>query len=169
MKQVLTDNKLHEALNHYKRHYLNKKFEDLDESATRIIINHFLSDVLGYKELVDIKTEYPIRGGFIDYLIILRRKKIVVEAKSISTRLSSRHLRQATYYAATIGADWMVLTNGRNLELYKIRYTKPLAVNKLFSIDLRYIDADKYKQVKCLTKKSVLRGDLDSYPKDINY
>src|ERR1035438_195406 len=96
MQAVLTDTKLHHALKLYKTHYLNKKLQNLDESSTRIIINHLLSDVLGYRELIDVKTEFPIQGGYIDYLIELNhKKKIVIEAKSINTKLSNKHLRQA--------------------------------------------------------------------------
>src|ERR1039458_5762335 len=77
-------------LQSYRRNYLKNKFSALDESSTRIIVNHLLSDVLGYKELTDIKTEFPVSGGYIDYLIQANGKNIfIVEVKSISTRLSA--------------------------------------------------------------------------------
>jgi hypothetical protein len=164
MSEVLTDNHLHKALHHYKRQYLNKQLENLDESSTRIIINHLLSDVLGYKELVDIKTEYPIQGGYIDYLIdINRNNKIVIEVKSIKTKIAHKHLRQAIYYAAIVGADWIILTNGRYLDLYKIRYTKPLKIEKIFSLDIKRLDEKSKSLISTITKRSVLRGDLQQF------
>ncbi len=166
MQKVLKDSKLNNALHRYRTTYLNKHLENLDESATRIIINHLLSDVLGYRELIDIKTEFPIMGGYIDYLIILNnRKSIVIEAKSIRTQLSNKHLRQAIYYGATVGADWIILTNARSLELYKIKYTKPLNIKKIFSIDFKKNNSNTGYLTSYLTKKSVNRGDLEYFAK----
>jgi hypothetical protein len=166
MSAILTDAKLHNSLERYKAHYLNKKFENLGESSTRIIINHLLTDVFGYKELYDIKTEYPIQGGYIDYLIELNRnKKLVIEAKSISTNFTNKHLRQAIYYGATVGSDWIILTNARTLDLYKIKYSKPLRVTRMFSIDFKKLDPHSENLASFLTKRSVLRGDLDNFSK----
>lgn len=162
MQKVLTDTKLYKALNRYRTIYINKQLENLDESSTRIIINHLLSDVLGYKELVDIKTEYRVKGGFIDYLIELDDKKLfVIEAKSFGTKLTQKHLRQAIYYGTTVGSDWIILTNGRNLDLYRIRYSQPIMVSKLFSIDFRRLDSNSRYFTSLMTKGSVTRGELD--------
>lgn len=46
----------------------------VNESATRIMVNYFLTDVLQYLELEDIKTEYAIRGEYADYVIQIKRK-----------------------------------------------------------------------------------------------
>ncbi len=166
MQAVSSSNNLSRALNSYRVRYLNKQLENLDESSTRIIINHLLSDVLGYKELTDIKTEYPIRGGYIDYLIEINNKKlIVVEAKSIRVNLSTKHLKQAIYYAATVGADWIILTNARSLEIYKINYTKPLKVKKIFFIDFKKANPNTNYLTSYLTKRSVIRGDLAEFSK----
>ena len=161
MQEVINDTKLYKALNRYKTRYLHKSFENLDESSTRIIINHLLTDVLGYRELVDIKTEYPIKGGYIDYLIEINNKKIfAIEVKSISTKLSHKHLRQATYYGSTIGVEWIIITNSRFFQLYKIKYTKPLKVINIFNLDLKKLDYITNKQISYITKKSIIRGDL---------
>lgn len=155
----LVDHNQKSALTRYRRRYLNKKLDDLDESATRIIINHLLSDVLGYRELVDIKTEYPVKGGYIDYLIELNHKKvIVIEVKSIATKLTNKHLRQAVYYAATVGSDWIILTNARTLDLYKIRFSKPIKITKIFSLDLKRADSKLQSKVSFISKKSMARG-----------
>lgn len=166
MPAVFTDTKLYKALYVYKNHYLNnkriKELEDSNESQTRVIINHLLSDVLGYAELDDIKTEYPVRGGFIDYLIELDDKKIfTIEAKTYGTKLTDKHLRQAIYYATTVGSDWIILTDGRMLELYRIKYSKPVIVRKLFSIDLMSVDVNSRQLVSYLTKASINKGELD--------
>ena len=81
-------------LREYRKKYLTKKQNlEVDESATRIMVNGFLTNVLGYIELDDIKTEYNIRGEYADYVIQLARKKhIVIEVKSIQIDLNDRHL-----------------------------------------------------------------------------
>lgn len=161
MEKVLVESKLHKALRRYRTIYLNKYIQNLDESSTRIIINHLLSDVLGYKELVDIKTEYPIKGGFIDYLIEIDNKKIfAIEVKSFGTKLTEKHLRQAIYYGTTVGSDWIILTNGRTLELYRINYTQPVIVAKLFTIDFKKLDTNSRYFISLITKKSVKNGEL---------
>lgn len=40
--------KLNAALKNYSKQYLNGKITELDESGTRIMINTFLSEVLGF-------------------------------------------------------------------------------------------------------------------------
>ncbi len=103
---------LRTGLKDYKRKYLRKEFSALDESATRIMVNNFLTELLGYRELVEIKTEYRIRSEYADYVIQLKRKKhFVVEVKSIDLDISEKHLRQSLSYAANEGIDWILLLN----------------------------------------------------------
>ena len=153
-------------LKQYKRRYLIKKYKDLDESATRLMINSFLTEVLGYEELEEIKTEYAIRGTYADYVIQLGRKKhIVVEVKGIEIDLSDNHLRQAMGYAANEGIDWILLTNGRQFELYKVIFGKPMKQKKVFSVDL--LDGDHLKKslefFDLISKRCMLRGQVDEY------
>lgn len=157
-----TESKLRE----YRRKYLQKKFQELDESATRLMVNSLLKDVLGYSELDEIKTEYEIKGAYADYVIQLNRKKwFVVEVKAISIDLNEKHLRQSQGYAANEGIDWAILSNGRQIELYRVIFSKPINVIKLFSFDLsdaKQLD-DAAKVIIFLTKKSVIKNELDTY------
>ena len=72
MKQLTTSKrrKLLSALKRYRKEYLISKFSDLDESGTRLMINSFLTNTLGFTCIEEVKTEYMIRGT---YLIILYR------------------------------------------------------------------------------------------------
>ena len=107
---------LKESLKTYKKKYLRKEFSNLDESATRIMTNNFLTEILGYKELEEIKTEYRIKSEYADYVVQLKRKKhFVVEVKSIDIDISEKHLRQSLSYAANEGIDWVLLLNGREI------------------------------------------------------
>ena len=146
--------KVLESLKIYKRKYINNQFGDLDESATRIMINAFLTEVLGYVELDEIKTEYNIRGEYADYVIQLKRKKqFVIEVKSIQLDLNERHLRQSLSYAANEGIDWIILTNGKSFQIYRVLFEKPIRTELVTSMD--FTDATT-KQLKGFADNLVL-------------
>ena len=158
--------KILNSLRKYKQKYLIKRFSELDESATRLMVNSFLTETLGYEELAEIKTEYAIRGAYADYVIqIGNKKQIVVEVKSIQAGLNEHHLRQALSYAANEGIDWVLLTNGRTCELYRVICSKPVGCQRIFSADVSQMDQLKKfaPAITCLTKKLVEKGELEKY------
>lgn len=158
---------LEKRLREYRKKYLTKKQNlELDESATRLMVNYFLTEVLGYEELEEIKTEYNIRGEYADYVIQLTRKKhFVIEVKSIQLDLNERHLRQSTSYAANEGIDWILLFNGKQIELYRVIFAKPISVHKVFAYDLADLSAMKEmsQNLVFLCKSSVTKNDLEAY------
>ena len=157
-----------ESLKLYKKKYIKKQFSDLDESATRIMINSFLTDVLGYKELDDIKTEYNIRGEYADYVVQLKRKKqFIVEVKSIELDLNERHLRQSLAYATNEGIDWIILTNGKSFQFYRVMFEKPIRTEKVITIDFTDASPKMMKEfaetLVLFTKKSVMKDEHELY------
>jgi hypothetical protein len=125
------------ALKEYRRRYLKKNIAELDESGTRLMINHFLTDILGFISLEEIKTEYMIRGTYADYVIQRGGvRDFLVEVKALSLNLSEKHLRQVVNYGANEGIDWALLTNGRQFEFYKIIFDKPIDYRMVLSVDL---------------------------------
>jgi hypothetical protein len=162
---------LKNQLNTYKKRYLRKEFSRLDESATRIMTNYFLTDILGYKELDEIKTEYRIRSEYADYVVQLKRKKhFVVEVKSIDLDLNEKHLRQSLSYAANEGIDWVLLLNGREIQLFRVNFGKPISTTLIYKLDL--MNNDDFKKAPellwNLTKKAVEKGDLEIFWKRTN-
>ncbi len=159
--------KLLSKLKAYRRRYLlEKKYTELDESGTRSMVNNLLIEVLGYKELEEVKTEYVIKGTYADYVVQVGRKKhFIVEVKAIQIDLSENHLRQAVNYAANEGIDWVLLTNGRSYELYRIIFGKPITYRKICAFDLS--DNDQVKlSVECfgfLTRQAALSDDLEKF------
>ncbi len=124
------------ALKDYKKRYIAKQLGDLDESGTRIMINTFLTTILGYLELEEIKTEYMIKGTYADYIVKTGgNRHFLVEVKAFSIDLSDKHLRQAVNYGANEGIEWAVLTNGRQFQFYKILFEKPISERLVFDID----------------------------------
>jgi predicted type IV restriction endonuclease len=155
----------------YKKRYLRKEFAQENESATRIMVNSFLTEVLGYQELEEIKTEYRIRSEYADYVIQLKRKKhFVVEVKSIQLDINEKHLTQSLSYAANEGIDWILLMNGRQIQLYRVNFNKPITTTLIYKFDLLSIeDLKKAPQhLWFLTKKAVERGNLEQFWKRTN-
>ena len=75
------------SLKKYHRQYLKKLNPELDESGTRLMVNSFLTDVLCYIPIEDVKTEYMIRGTYADYVIKLKGTQyFLVEVKSKALR-----------------------------------------------------------------------------------
>lgn len=162
---------LRDRLKDYKRKYLRKEFSSLDESATRIMTNNFLTEILGYQELEEIKTEFRIRSEYADYVIQLKRKKhFVVEVKSIGLDLSEKHLRQSLSYAANEGIDWILLLNGRQIQLYRVNFGKPVTTTLIYKLDL--MNSDDFKKAPSLlcflTKRAVEKGELETFWKKTN-
>lgn len=155
--------KLANALKQYSKKYLHKKLTELDESGTRLMINAFLSDVLGYEPIEEIKTEYMIKWTYADYVIQIRgTRHFLVEVKALSLNLSDAHLRQAINYGANEGIEWALLTNGKSFDFYKIIFGKPIESRKVFSFDIS--DTNQLKKsiefVQFLHKDSVTTKGL---------
>lgn len=155
--------KMLNALKSYKKKFLDLNLLELDESGTRLMINHFLADVLGYLPIEEIKTEYMIKGTYADYVIQINGvRHFLVEVKALSLQLSEKHLRQTINYGANEGIEWALLTNGKNLDFYKILFNKPIESRKVFSVDLS--DGTTIKpsidQLQYLHKDAVLKKGL---------
>ncbi|MBK7909866.1 type I restriction enzyme HsdR N-terminal domain-containing protein [Candidatus Pollutiaquabacter sp.] len=154
---------LNELKSYYKK-YLKSQPEELDESGTRIMINTFLTDVLGFTAIEEVKTEYMIRGTYADYVIQTKgNRHFLVEVKSLSISLSDKHLRQAINYGANEGIEWALLTNGKQFDFYRIIFEKPIDKRLIFSFDL--CDPKNYKKlvdtIQFLHKEAVIKKGLD--------
>lgn len=161
MLTALKQQKLLSSLKAYRKDFLDGNITELDESGTRIMINRFLSDVLGYKQLEEIKTEYMIKGTYADYVIqVNKTRHFLVEVKALSFQLSEKHLRQTVNYGANEGIEYALLTNGKNFEFYKIIFEQPISSRLIFAIDLS--DAASLKNavnhLQHLHKESVVKN-----------
>ena len=156
--------KFTQSIKDYKKKFLDKPLGELDESGTRLLINHFLTEMLGYETLSEVKTEYMIKGTYADYVIQIGGKRhFLVEVKALSLNLSSNHLRQSINYGANEGIDFVLLTNGRVFELYKVLFEKPISHELIFSLDFSELSNLKViaDQLQYLHKDVVLKKGLD--------
>ena len=155
------------AIREYRKKYLTKK-ENLNanEQTARLMINRFLNEVLGYALIDEIKTEYMVSGTYVDYIIQLNKKIcFMIEAKATSIDLNERHLKQVVDYAANEGVDWVLLMNGRQIELHRVIFEKPIRSQKIFAFDLIELSSIRTmsKHIVFLTRKSVLKNELELY------
>ena len=164
MLTLLKQQKLLSSLKAYHKEFLNGGLKELDESGTRLMINRFLSDVLGYKQIEEIRTEYMIKGTYADYLIqVDKTRHFLVEVKALSFELSEKHLRQTINYGANEGIEYAMLTNGKSFEFYKILFEKPISSRLIFAVDLS--DAAALKNaanyLQYLYKDSVVKNSFE--------
>ena len=156
--------KFTQSIKDYKKKFLDKPLGELDESGTRLLINHFLTEMLGYETLSEVKTEYMIKGTYADYVIQIGGKRhFLVEVKALSLNLSANHLRQSINYGANEGIDFVLLTNGKVFELYKVLFEKPISQELIFSLDFSELSNLKViaDQLQYLHKDVVLKKGLD--------
>lgn len=163
MLTALKQQKLLNSLKAYRKDFLDGNLKELDESGTRLMINRFLSDILGYKQIEEIRTEYMIKGTYADYVIQVHSKRhFLVEVKALSFQLSEKHLRQTVNYGANEGIEYALLTNGKHFEFYKILFEQPISSHLIFSLDLS--DAAGLKnaanQLQHLHKESVVKNSF---------
>jgi hypothetical protein len=153
------------ALKDYKKRYLTKDLSDLDESGTRIMINTFLTSILAFQELEEIKTEFMIKGTYADYIVQTGGKRhFLVEVKAFSIDLSDKHLRQAVNYGANEGIEWAMLTNGRVFQVYKIIFEKPIKEELVFEVDFTSEEYDikaAHELLMYFHKDAIIKDSLE--------
>ena len=104
------------------------KARDLNESDTVVIITDMLTEVFGYEKYLEITSELAIRGTYCDLAVKIGEKfQLLIECKAVGTDLKDAHLRQAIGYGANKGIQWIVLTNGIEWQLYRLRFEQPIA------------------------------------------
>lgn len=103
------------------------KDRDLNESDTVSIITDMLAEVFGYDKYLQVTSELAIRGTYCDLAIKLNDKfEYLIECKAIGIDLKDNHLRQAIGYGANKGIQWIILTNGMEWQIHKLKFEQPI-------------------------------------------
>ena len=120
------------------------KDKDINESDTVTIVTDILASVFGFSKYLEVTSEFCIRGTYCDLAAKIDEKlQYLIEVKAIGLNLKDNHLRQAVQYGATQGIQWVVLTNGINWEIYRIRFEKPVVYDQVCAFDLLQLNARK--------------------------
>ena len=140
---------------------------DVNESDTVAIIVDMLADVFGFDKYEDITSEYSIRGTYCDLAVKDEgRVKYLIEVKAIGLDLKDTHLRQAVGYGAQHGIQWVVLTNGVDWEIYRIKIERSLGHELLTSFN--YLDLSSRKRedqelLFLLCKEGLSKAAIEGY------
>ena len=138
------------------------KARDLNESDTVSIITDILAEVFGYDKYLEVTSELAIRGTYCDLAIKLGDKfQYLIECKAIGTDLKEAHLRQAIGYGANKGIQWIILTNGLDWQIYRLRFEQPIACDMVARFDLLSVSLKNDRDVEKLitvTKEGVEKG-----------
>lgn len=138
------------------------KIRDLNESDTVSIITDILAEVFGYDKYLEVTSELAIRGTYCDLAIKIGDKfQYLIECKAIGTDLKEAHLRQAIGYGANKGIQWVVLTNGVDWQVYRLRFEQPIAWDLVARFDLSTISLKNERDLERLiiiTKEGVEKG-----------
>lgn len=130
------------------------KARDINESDTVVIVNDILAEVFGYDKYSEITSEHAIRSTFCDLAIKLEGTvRLLIEVKAIGNDLKDIHVKQAVDYAANLGVDWAILTNGDVWRIYKITFGRPLDFDLVFEITFTSVDL---RSEQCLQSLSAL-------------
>lgn len=127
------------------------KDRDINESDTVEIITDILEAVFGYDKYLELTSEYAIRGRYCDIAVKIDDKvQFLMEAKAVGVDLKESHIRQAVDYAANRGVQWVILTNGLEWRVYRLRFEKPINYDLVHSFDFSTINPRKEKDQGCL-------------------
>jgi predicted type IV restriction endonuclease len=141
----------------------------VNEADTRLIITAILSELLGWDTFEDITSEQCIKGQYCDYAIKREGGLLaIIEAKSIATTLSQKHLYQAVSYAAAKGVDWVILTNGADWQVYRMVFSQPVGQDLVFDVSLldeTLKPAEKAELLYLISREAHRAGDLSAYQK----
>ena len=136
----------------YQRVIKTAKDRDINESDTVVIITDMLSYVFGFDKYSDITSEYAIRGTFCDLAVkVDGNVEYLIEVKAIGLDLRETHLRQAVGYGAQHGIQWVILTNGVNWEIYRIKFEKPLGHSLLTEFNFLELSSRKKEDQETLS------------------
>jgi predicted type IV restriction endonuclease len=137
---------------------------DANEGDTRLLVTDFLCDALGFDKFSDLTTEYQVKGEFADYGLRIDKQLVAfIEVKRVTTKLSTKHLRQVEMYAVNEGVEWVILTNGVEWQVYHLTGGLPVVIDLVFTVNL--LDDGpaprKVDQLFYLTRESLRRRQVD--------
>jgi hypothetical protein len=155
------------GLRKYQKIFASARDRDVNESDTVVIIADFLSEVLGFDKYAEITTEFEIRGTYCDLAVkIGGTVQYLVEVKAIGVSLKETHLRQAISYASNHGVEWVILTNGINWQVRRLRFEQPISNDLVFTLDILEAgprDGEVLERLFLLTKEGIGKSAIKEF------
>jgi len=145
------------------------KDRDVNESDTVSILTDVFSEVFGYDKYLEVTREFAIRSTYCDLALKIDEKvQYLIEVKAIGIQLKDDHMKQALDYGANHGIEWVILTNGVEWRVYKIRFEKPIDYDLVCSFDFLELRARTEKDQELLfvvAKEGLAKNTRKEYHK----
>lgn len=162
-----TRTRLVEGLRKYLPIVAAAKVRDLNEADTSRVVQDVLSDLLGFDRYTEITSEYCIRGTYCDLAIKLNdQPRLLIEVKAAGLELKDMHVKQAVDYAANLGTDWVVLTNGSQWKVFHVTFSKPIEKEETVSFDLSAMNPKTEQDIELLfliSKEGLIESALGEF------
>ena len=146
---------------------LAHKARDVSEADTVTLVKDIMAYVFGYDKYAELTSEQQIKGTFCDLAVKLNdRIKFLIEVKAAGVTLNESHLRQAINYGANQGIEWIVLTNGLQWRLYRIRFAQPIETEEVSCFDLTTINVrneDDQRRLFLLCREGITSDAMDMF------
>jgi len=127
------------------------KDRDINEADTVSIINDIMGDILGYDKYLEVTSEFAIRSTYCDLAIKVDEKvQFLLEAKAIGIELKENHIRQAIDYGANHGIQWVILSNGLDWQIYRIRFEQPINYDLVCQFDFSTLNLKDERDLNIL-------------------
>lgn len=143
------------------------KDRDVNEADTVAIVSDILNEVFGYDKYLDLTSEFAIRGTYCDLALKINDKvEYLIEVKAIGLALKDNHLRQAIDYGANHGIQWVILTNGIEWKVYRIRFEQPIDYDLVCQFEFLEINTRSIKEIENLwviAKEGVSKKAREDY------
>jgi hypothetical protein len=112
------------------------KDRDVNEADTVAVLNDIFGEVFGYDKYLEVTSEFLIRGTYCDLAIKVEDKvQFLIEVKAVGIELKDAHIRQAIDYGANHGVPWIILTNGVEWRVFRVRFEQPINVDSMCTFD----------------------------------
>lgn len=118
---------------------------NLSEADTRAYLVDPVLRVLGYSGVNDLRREVPVPATkeSLDYELYANGKaQVIVEAKALRHSVSDQAAAQCVQYAAVLGDQWCIITNGIVWAIYNAHARGPLADKRVATIRLDGTEGD---------------------------
>lgn len=143
------------------------KDRDVNESDTVAVLSDIFAEVLGYDKYLEITSEVAIRGTYCDLALKVEGKvQFLIEAKAVGIALKESHMKQACDYGANHGVQWIVLTNGIEWRIYRIRFEQPINYELVCTFDFLSLNPRNEKDQEhlfVLTKEGLAKNAREDF------
>lgn len=144
-----------------------QKSRDVSEADTVTLVKDMLADMFGFDKYLELTSEQQIRGTYCDLAVKIDGKiRYLVEVKSAGITLNDSHLRQALNYGANQGIEWIVLTNGLDWRLYRIKFGQPIDFEEVSSFNLLSVNLrneDDLRRMFLLCREGISSDAMDVF------